>query len=427
MSSNALRAAATGGAPADKPRTIFDYLDDARVKQGIAAVAGRFLTPDRMLRLCVMAVKKTPKLAACDPTTVLGAMMTSAALGLEPNTVQQQAFLIPYKTRRKNPSTGQWVDVLECQFQIGYRGFVTLAYRTPRLKGLMAEAIHKGDHFKHRLGSGTFLEFEKALVDRGEMIGAFSYAQLDGGQEVACVLPLDEVLKIRSRSETYRTLVRAVEAAQNESERQKAETKLAETPWVLWEDDMAAKSAIKKHAKMLPIASNDALAVAAEIDARGEAGGLDLRAMTTVEQVREVMDGDGEPPVLADDTEQQQQSREAFGTTQTRQAGEQAHSRQEHDRQLAAEQEQQQQQAQGQGKPAAGGRGGRKPPTSVPAQAADEPKRTYAEIADAIATLGKDENATRDDALLELDAARHLPPDQVKDLKAVVDRLFPSS
>ncbi|MBP8177484.1 MAG: hypothetical protein KAX77_06910, partial [Xanthomonadales bacterium] len=77
---NQLRAAATGQvAPA--PKTIYEYLEDPRVKQGIAAVAGKFLTPDRMLRLCVMAVKKTPKLAACDPTTVLGAMMTSAALG----------------------------------------------------------------------------------------------------------------------------------------------------------------------------------------------------------------------------------------------------------------------------------------------------------------------------------------------------------
>ena len=424
MSKDLLRAAATGTA-APAPKTIFEYLDDARVKQGIAAVAGKFLTPDRMLRLCVMAVKKTPKLAACDPTTVLGAMMTSAALGLEPNTVQQQAFLIPYNTRRKNPTTGQWGDVLECQFQIGYRGFLTLAYRSPRVSRVIAEAIHRGDHFKHRLGSGTFLEYEKSLTDRGDLIGAFSYVQLQEGGEIACVLPLEEIHKIRSRSETYRTLVRAVENATNDSERQKAEQKLADTPWMLWEDDMAAKSAIKKHAKMLPIASNDALAVAAEIDARGEAGALDLRAMTSVEQVREVFDGDGDPPALTDDTDQQQQSREAFGMTQQRQAAGEAHSRQDFERQLAAERGQQPQTEQ---KPVGGSRGGRKPASqqSAAQAPAEQPKpRTYAEIADAIQALGPNVDGTRDDALLELDAARHLPPDQVKDLKALVDRLFP--
>lgn len=416
---NQLRAAATGQA-APAPKTIYEYLEDPRVKQGIAAVAGKFLTPDRMLRLCVMAVKKTPKLAACDPTTVLGAMMTSAALGLEPNTVQQQAFLIPYNTRRK--VGGEWRDVLECQFQIGYRGFLTLAYRSPQIQVMQADAIHEHDAWDHTLGSQTMLRYSKSLRERGQLIGAFSWARINDQGESACVLPLEELHKIRSRSETYKALVRSVEMAENQKERDKAELKLAETPWVMWEDDMAAKSAIKKHAKMLPIASSDALAVAAEIDARGEAGALDLRAMTTVEQVREVMDGDLEPPALTDDTEQQQQSREAFGTNQARQA--------------AAEQVQQrggqqaeQQQAQPDPKPAAGGRGARKPPAAEQAQAAsDQPKpRTYAEIADAIARIGKDENATRDDALLELDAARHLAPDQAKDLKALVDRLFPSA
>jgi len=406
MSKDALRAAATGSV-AEPPKTIFQYLDDARVKQGIAAVAGKYLTAERMLRLCVMAVKKTPKLAACDPATVLGAMMTSAALDLEPNTVQQQAFLIPYSTRRKLPN-GQWGDVLECQFQIGYRGFITLAYRSPRVKRLMAEAIHAGDHFKHRLGSGTFLEYEKALVDRGALIGAFSYVQLEDGGEVACVLPLEEVLKIRGRSETYKTLVRYVENAQTDQDRAKAQAKLDDTPWVLWEDDMAAKSAIKKHAKLLPIASNDALAVAAEVDNRAEGGGLDLRAMTTVEQVCEVFEEGGEPPALPDGTAEQEASREAFGTVAR--GNQQATATP-----AAAPAEPERNQA------AASGGGKRKPPAAAaPAAAAPaEPQRTYAEIADAI-KAAKD----LDSALLELDGARHLPPDQAKDLKAMVDRMF---
>ncbi len=106
------------------PPTIFDFLEHAEVKKGIAAVAGKYLTADRMLRLCVNAVKKTPRLAECDPKSVLGAMMTSAALGLEPNTVQQQAFLIPYKKRVKVGDN--WIDTYDCQFQIGYRGLSPL-------------------------------------------------------------------------------------------------------------------------------------------------------------------------------------------------------------------------------------------------------------------------------------------------------------
>ena len=406
---NQLRAAATGQAtPA--PKTIYEYLEDSRVKQGIAAVAGKFLTPDRMLRLCVMAVKKTPKLAACDPTTVLGAMMTSAALGLEPNTVQQQAFLIPYNTRRKVGN--QWVDVLECQFQIGYRGFLTLAYRSPQIQVMQADAIHEHDAWDHTLGSQTMLRYSKSLRERGALIGAFSWARINDQGESACVLPLEEIEKIRGRSETYRALMRGVEMAQDEQARNKAELKLLETPWVMWADDMAAKSAIKKHAKMLPIASNDALAVAAEIDARGEAGALDLRSMTSVEQVREVIDEGGDPPALEDHSEEQAASREGFGTTQRRQADPEPA---QQDQRAAA--------------PAAAKGKGKTANAPAPAPAADQSQgrggpaqRTYAQIAEAINKLP---DGARDEALLELDGARHLPPDQIKDLKAVIDRRFP--
>lgn len=404
---NQLRAAATGQA-APAPKTIYEYLEDPRVKQGIAAVAGKFLTPDRMLRLCVMAVKKTPKLAACDPTTVLGAMMTSAALGLEPNTVQQQAFLIPYNSRRKVGS--QWVDVLECQFQIGYRGFLTLAYRSPQIQVMQADAIHEHDAWDHTLGSQTMLRYSKFLRERGALIGAFSWARINDQGESACVLPLEEIEKIRGRSETYRALMRGVEMAQDEQARNKAELKLLETPWVMWADDMAAKSAIKKHAKMLPIASNDALAVASEIDARGEAGALDLRSMTSVEQVREVIDEGGDPPALEDHSEEQAASREGFGTTQRRQADPEPAQQGQSAAAPAA--------AKGKGKQAA-----------APAPAADQASnrggptpRTYAQIAESINKLP---DGARDEALLELDGARHLPPDQIKDLKAVIDRRFP--
>lgn len=291
MSSTALKAAATG-AVSRPQRTIFDYLDDPRVKSGIAAVAGRYLTADRMLKLCINAVKKTPRLMQCDPQTVLGAMMTSAALGLEPNTIQQQAFLIPYKKRAKIDD--KWVDVFECQFQVGARGFVTLAYRSPHIKSLAAEAIHDGDRFEHEIGSSTFLRYAKSLRERGTLIGSFSHVLMAEGGESVCILPLDEILKIREKSETFRSLSRAVANAESPKDKAKAEEQLAETPWVMWEDDMATKSAIKKHAKLLPIAAGDALVAAAEIDNKADVSGntIDMRAMTDVDAVRAVV-GDG--------------------------------------------------------------------------------------------------------------------------------------
>lgn len=290
-----LKAVATGQVQR-APRTIIDLLDDPRVKSGLSAVAGRFLQPDRLLKLCVNTIRRTPNLLKCDPQTVLGAMMATTALGLEPNTPQQLAFLIPYSNRRKVGN--EWKSVYECQFQIGARGFTALAYRSPHVRSLQAESIHRGDRFRSTVGTNGLFEYEKALVDRGELIGAFSYVRLQGDAEVACVLPLEEIHKIRARSEAWRRAMEDVRSAENDKDRMKAEAKLAETPWVMWEDDMAAKSAIKKHGKQLPIASSDLLIAASGIDDAGEVGRLNLKALSDPEVVKAVIGGEEEPPAV---------------------------------------------------------------------------------------------------------------------------------
>lgn len=283
----ALRSGQQNNAVEKPVKTIFDFLtNDPKIEKAIAAVATQFLTPDRFLRLAVNAVKKTPLLMQCDPQSVLGAFMTSASLGLEPNTVLQQAFLIPYK--RRQLVNDVWTDVYDCQFQIGARGFRTLAYRSPYITKMEAEAIHEGDLFEHMQGSEAFLKYRKELKNRGELIGSFSYVKLASGEEVATVLPLDEIHKIRSRSETYNALVRKLDEASNAKDKLAAEKKLAETPWVMWADDMATKSAIKKGAKQWPITPDDALSAATVLDSDDDRV-IDMATMADPDHLRDVM------------------------------------------------------------------------------------------------------------------------------------------
>lgn len=284
-----------GNVPAPTERQqprIIQLLETDAVKKGIAAVVGKNMSADRMTRLMINACHKTPRLLECDPKTVLGAFMTSAALGLEPNTPQGLAYLIPYKRRVKQGNS--WVDAYDCQFQIGYKGFITLAGRCGIQ--ISAGAIHQNDLFDYLVGSETFLRYRVNLTgDRGDLVGAFAYSKTEHG-ELATVLPLSELHKIRAKSETYVALLRNVNEAANTKDRQKAEQKLAETPWVMWEDDMSAKSAIKKHSKMLPLGM--ALAVAAELDSQSEAGVLDLSALSDPDAARALVD-DGDIPTAS--------------------------------------------------------------------------------------------------------------------------------
>lgn len=80
------------------------------------------ITPERFTRMALSALNTTPKLAECSHMSFLSALMNAAQLGLEPNTPLGQAYLIPYKNK----------SGLECQFQIGYKGLLDLAYRNYR-------------------------------------------------------------------------------------------------------------------------------------------------------------------------------------------------------------------------------------------------------------------------------------------------------
>lgn len=298
--------------PTKKRKTIVELLESPDTKTKFKHVLSGHITPDKMLRLCINAIRKTPRLLECDPYTVFGAMMTAASLDLEPNTVLQQAFLIPYgkNVPQKddngnvvvNPATGKWVwtKIYECNFQIGYRGFVDLAYRSPRLVKLEAEAVHEKDFFEHQKGSESFLRYRKELDERGDLIGAFCYmkakSELGAEADISTILPLEEIYKIRSRSETYRALTRAVENADNEKDKAKAKLALGETPWVLWEDDMVAKSAIKKAVKQFPLSKS--MAMAAHIDSFADTGDLDLKAMGDPDLAAAVKEGEDMPAVI---------------------------------------------------------------------------------------------------------------------------------
>jgi recombination protein RecT len=299
--------------PAKKssPKTVGELLTrEDETRHRLSAVAGKFLPAERAMRLAIMAVRKTPLLAQCDPTSFMGALMSATGLGVEPNTAKQHAFLIPYKqSRPKRDQNGVvmkdgngkwlWESYHECQFQMGYRGFVALMYRSSLVIDVTAESIREGDSFKHGKGTRTFLEYEKALSDRGELIGSFCYTRLREDGQAFTVLPADEIYKLRGRSQTWKTLADAVEeqrseARPNPKKLEAAERKFAETPWEMWPDAMWAKSAIRQHAKQQELSGEEdapRITVAADLDALGESGAYDIRQMADPEMAKEIIEG----------------------------------------------------------------------------------------------------------------------------------------
>lgn len=109
---------ATGRAPALENRpALQQYIKQmsGEIKKALPSV----MTPERFTRIVLSALSTNPKLAETTPQSFLGAMMTAAQLGLEPNTSLGQAYLLPYWNSKAN--------AYECQFQLGYKGLLDLA------------------------------------------------------------------------------------------------------------------------------------------------------------------------------------------------------------------------------------------------------------------------------------------------------------
>lgn len=151
-------------------KTMQDYIKamEGEIKRALPSV----ITPERFTRMTLSAISTNPKLAECTPQSFLGAMMTAAQLGVEPNTALGQAYMIPFQNHGR----------LECQFQLGYKGLIDLAYRSGEISVIQAHTVYEHDLFEFELGLEPKLKHVPATKDKGEPIAFYAmFKTKDGG------------------------------------------------------------------------------------------------------------------------------------------------------------------------------------------------------------------------------------------------------
>ena len=118
-----------------------------------------------------LAIGSSDKLAACDQTSLLGAVYTAVRLGLEVNTPRGLAYFVPRKGK--------------CCFQIGYRGMLDLAYRSvsQKVTSVNAYVILKDDAFDIEYGTTPRIVHKPAWgtpANKANIIGAYAVATMRG-------------------------------------------------------------------------------------------------------------------------------------------------------------------------------------------------------------------------------------------------------
>ena len=217
--------------PIDNVRQTLEQL-----KPQMRLALPKHLTADRLCRIVMTAVQTTPKLLECDRRSFFAAVMSCAQLGLEPDGVLGQAYLIPFGNK--------------VQLIVGYKGLISLARNSGDVVYIAAHEVCRNDHFKYVFGLEEKLEHIPATGERGEITHFYAVAQFKGGGHHFDVMTREEVETIRDSSSGYKTAIRFAKAGQD-----------PQTPWVQNFVEMGKKSAIRRIAKYLPMNVQKAAAI----------------------------------------------------------------------------------------------------------------------------------------------------------------------
>lgn len=183
-------------APAAADRAEATVKDLVRANwQAIQAALPETMDGRRFAGLVFNSVRRTPRLAEATASSLAGALLNAAALGLEVDTPLGEAYLLPYR-RRTGGGGGEYV---EAQLVVGYQGLLRLCRQHPSFRSVSSGWVGANDHFEYRYGTDPHLEHTPALGDRGDMVAVWAAYSLRDGTGDFVVLSPAEVAGLRGK------------------------------------------------------------------------------------------------------------------------------------------------------------------------------------------------------------------------------------
>lgn len=239
--------------------------------KAMQSVVPKHMKPERLARVALTSINRTPRLAECTPESLAQAIMDAATLGLEVNDGTGRAYLVPYK----NKIDGRWVT--QAQLQIGYPGLVELAYRSGMVQTIYSYAVFDGDEFRYSLGLNPDIHH----VPAGEPIAE-------------CLTHVYAVVKMKDGGFLFEVMMRS----QIDAIKQRSKTgKDGKGPWATDYVEMARKTGIRRVCKMVP--KSVELQRAVRIDEEHELGpfnavvDVEPVAVRQLDELADRMEGNG--------------------------------------------------------------------------------------------------------------------------------------
>lgn len=243
----------TAPAKREAPKTARALIEDPAFRAEIMlAMPKGVMSQERFLRVALTAINQppaydgAPTLKDCTVASLAQCLLDCAQLGLEPGGPLGRAYIIPFRDKKRG--------IVIATLVIGYKGLVDLAFRSGKVRSVMANVVFEKDEFDYEYGLNEKLVHRPSLeANPGELKFAYAVGRLDGGAVQWTVLPKSVVMGIKSRSRS-------------------AESKYS--PWTTDEAEMWKKTAIRRLSKLLPLSPEFHEALDKEDNSQRNAGAI---------------------------------------------------------------------------------------------------------------------------------------------------------
>jgi recombination protein RecT len=196
-----------------------------RMQPHFAQVLPEHLTPERMVRLTLLAMNRQPELLDCTAESIAEAVMQISSWGLE---IGRTAHLVAF---------GKKATALA-----DYKGKIELAIRSHTITSCRARVVYEADQFEVEYGLVEKLTHRPAWnTQRGNPIGVYAVVMLPNGESKFELMSTADVEKIRQRSKAKDS-----------------------GPWKTDPEEMAKKTVVHRLLKMIPQSPQLAAAFEAE-------------------------------------------------------------------------------------------------------------------------------------------------------------------
>lgn len=246
----------------------------ASAKDTIELMGPKFMTPERVMKMVLIAASREPKLFTCTQASILQAAMNAAECGLDCSGKLGEGWLIPFYNSK--------IKMNEAVFIPGFQGYVKLMCQHDSVIFVESRLVYEDDKFELNYGGAKQIQHIPNLRPKRKQVvlGAYAIVHMREGYQLCEWMNLSELNTIRDR------------ALENKKNKQYS-------PWVTDEPAMQRKTVIRRIQKYAPKTEELQVAVSHDDDIDDISRQISAAVSESIAALPAALDGDKNAGLVA--------------------------------------------------------------------------------------------------------------------------------